>query len=233
MLGYSIGQGALLPAKSYCEIVFEAVLDSAWDDILKIVQSGLLSPPGIQLVTIHKSNALGSKIHTKLSPTEVDVFREKQTSFQLIKLVLSTAHFNEENSAIRGARFSIYAAPAIKRDTPEIFDINAVERFADTFEGHQVEDVLVGFDPFLGKYEMSVLGRDFVHWSGDPDFLSQIEFILQSYFLAHAFERENLLRLMISFSKVSKSVSKKMQKKVSYATPKVSELTNLEPFFRY
>ena len=192
MWGYSIGRGALLPAKSYCEIVFEAVLDSAWDDILKIVQSGLLSPPGIQLVTIHKSNALGSKIHTKLSPTEVDVFREKQTSFQLIKLVLSTAHFNEENSAIRGARFSIYAALAIKRDTPEIFDINAVERFAGTFEGHQVEDALVGFD---------------------PDSLSQIEFVLQSYFLAHAFERENLLRLMISFSKVSISVSKKCKKK--------------------
>ena len=167
------------------------MLDAAWDDILKIVQSGLLSPSGIQLLTIHKSNAVGSKIHTKLSPTEVDVFREKQTSFQLIKLVLSTAHFNEENSAIRGAPFSIYAAPAIKRDTPEIFDINAVERFADTFEGHQVEDVLVGFDPFLGKYE----------------------FVLQSYFLAHAFERENLLRLMISFSKVSISVSEKCKKK--------------------
>lgn len=169
--------------------------NAAWDDIPVIVRAGLQTLSGIQPVTTKMVDASGGVLHNKPSSAEVELFREKKTSFQLIKLVLNMAYWHEEDGAIRGAPSSIYAVPAIKRDAIEVFDIDAVERFADILEGRHIEDVLVGFDPFSGKYEMSVLGGSYVHHARGQRPLSQIGFVLERYFLATTYEREDLLEI--------------------------------------
>lgn len=166
---------------------------AAWEDIPETVRVMLMSLSGIQPATKQMSNAAGGMLNTKPSPAEVKLFREWDTTFQMIKLVMTMAYWEDVGGAIRGVPSSIYAVPAIKRDKVQVVDIDAVERIADFPKGSGVEEVMVGFDPFTGKHSATIIGGDYVRWARQQVPLSEIGFVLERYFLADSFDPEDVL----------------------------------------
>lgn len=135
----------------------------------------------------------GGVLHTKPSDAEIEFFRQQGTTFQIIKLVMTMAYWEEVDGVIRGTPSSIYAVPVIKRDKVQTVGIDTVAQITDAFEGRQFEDVIMDFDPFSGKYGATVLNGDYVHWARELVDLSDIGFVLNRYFLAESFDREDLL----------------------------------------
>ena len=151
---------------------------AAWEDIPETVRVMLLPLSGIQPVTKQMFDAAGGILHTKPSPGEVELFRERGTTFQMIKLVMTMAYWEDVGGAIRGVPSSIYAVPAIKRNKVEVCDIDAVESIADVLDGSDVEDVMIGFDPFTGKHSATILGGDYVQWARQKIPLFETGFVL-------------------------------------------------------
>lgn len=168
---------------------------AAWEDIPEIVRVMLMPLSGIQPVTKQMSDAAGGILNTKPSPKEVELFREWGTTFQMIKLVMTMAYWEDVGGAIRGVPSSIYAVPAIKRDKVQVFDIDEVESIADVLEGSDVEDVMMGFDPFTGKHSATILGGDYVQWARQKMFLFETGFVLERYFLADSYDSEDVLEI--------------------------------------
>lgn len=166
---------------------------AAWEDIPEIVRGMLMPLSGIQPVTKQMSDAAGGILNTKPSPAEVRLFRELDTTFQMIKLVMSMAYWEDVGDTIRGVPSSIYAVPAIKRDKVQVFDIDTVQRIADGLEGNGVEEVMVDFDPFTGKHSATIIGGDYVRWAQQQVPLSEIGFVLERYFLADSYDPDDVL----------------------------------------
>jgi hypothetical protein len=167
--------------------------DAAWEDIPEIVRVSLEPLSGIQPITKQMADRAGGVLRTKPSDAEIEFFQQQGTTFQMIKLVMIMAYWEEVDGAIRGTPSSIYAVPAIKRDKVQSVGINTVAQIADAFEGRVVEDVIMDFDPFSGKHGGTILNGDYVHWAREKIDLSDIGFVFKRYFLAESFDREDLL----------------------------------------
>ena len=167
--------------------------DAAWEDIPEIVRVSLEPLSGIQPITKQMADRAGGVLHTKPNDAEIEFFRQQGTTFQIIKLVMTMAYWEEVDGVIRGTPSSIYAVPATKRDKVQTVGIDTVAQISDAFEGRQFEDVIMDFDPFSGKYGATVLNGDYVHWARELVDLSDIGFVLNRYFLAESFDREDLL----------------------------------------
>ncbi|MFW2545737.1 hypothetical protein ACN2XU_24270 [Primorskyibacter sp. 2E107] len=166
---------------------------AAWEDIPEIIRVGLEPLSGIQPITGKMADVAGGELHTKPSEAEVQFFREQGTTFQMIKLVMTMAYWEEVDGAIRGFPSSIYAVPAVKRGKVEVCGIDTVAQIADATEGRVIEDVIADFDPFTGGYGATILNGDYVHWAREKVPLSDIGFVIERYFLANSFDREDLL----------------------------------------
>lgn len=167
--------------------------DAAWEDIPEIVRVSLEPLSGIQPITKQMADRAGGVLHTKPSDGEIELFRQQGTTFQMIKLVMTMAYWEEVDGAIRGTPSSIYAVPSIKRDKVQTVGIDTVAHISDTLEGRVIEDVIAGFDPFSGKYDATILNGDYVHWAREKVDLTDIGFVLKRYFLTESFDREDLL----------------------------------------
>lgn len=168
---------------------------AAWDDIPEIVRMMLMPLSGIQPVTKQMSDAAGGVLRTEPSQAEVELFRKEATTFQMIKLIMTMAYWEEVDGDIRGVPSSIYAVPAIKRDRVQIFDIDAVSRIGGVLEMHTIEDVMTDFDPFTGKHSATIFGGDYVHWAREQVPLSTIGFVLERYFLSDSYDPEDVLEI--------------------------------------
>lgn len=166
--------------------------DAAWQSIPEVVRVSMMPLSGIQPITTEMFEAAGRELLTKPSEAEVELFRKKKTSFQMISLVLTMAYWEEIEGQIFGIPCSIHAIPSIKRGKVQFCGIDTVAAIADVGEGPELEQVYAGFDPFSGHYDMAIMGGNYVAWSRQKTPLTEVGFVLERYFLADQFDREDV-----------------------------------------
>ena len=164
----------------------------AWQTIPEVVRVSLRPLYGIQPLTTEMFEVAGGELRTKPTEDEIKLFREKGTKFQMISLVLTMAFWEEADDQILGVPCSVHALPAIKRGKVQYCEIDTVASLADLGERTEFEEVYAGFDPFSGKYSMSVMGGDYVAWSRQKRPLTDVGFVLERYFLASELDKEDV-----------------------------------------
>lgn len=165
---------------------------AAWESIPEVVRVSMMPLSGIQPITTDMFAVAGKVLRTKPSDEEIELFREKGAKFQMISLVLTMAFWEEVNDQITGIPCSIHALPSIKRGKVQFCGIDTVAAIADVGDSTRIENVFADFDPFSGHYSMSILGGDYVNWSRQKRPLTNIGFVLERYFLAEHFDKENV-----------------------------------------
>ena len=166
--------------------------NAAWQAIPEVVRVSTMPLSGIQPLTAEMFKVAGGELRTKPSEEEIELFREKGTKFQMISLVLTMAFWEEVEDRILGIPCSLHVIPSIKRGKVQYCEIDTVAALADLGERTEMEDVYAGFDPFSGQYSMSILGGDYVAWSRQKHPLTDVGFVLERYFLANEFDREDV-----------------------------------------
>jgi hypothetical protein len=180
--------------KDYSEriLVPPRPFEAAWQTIPEVVRVSMTPLSGIQPLTAEMFESAGQELRTKPTEEEIKLFREKGTKFQMISLVLTMAFWEEVDDRILGVPCSLHVLPSIKRGKVQYCEIDTVASLADLGERTEFEDVYAGFDPFSGKYSMSVMGGDYVAWSRQKRPLTDVGFVLERYFLASEFDKEDV-----------------------------------------
>ena len=166
--------------------------DAAWQTIPEVVRFSMMPLSGIQPLTTEMFEVAGQELRTKPTEEEIKLFREKGTKFQMISLVLTMAFWEEVDERILGVPCSLHVLPSIKRGKVQYCEIDTVASLADLGERAEFEDVYADFDPFGGQYSMSTLEGDYVAWSRQKRPLTCVGFVLERYFLASEFDRDDV-----------------------------------------
>ncbi len=166
--------------------------EAAWQTIPEVVRISMMPLSGIQPLTTEMFEVSDGELRTKPSEAEINLFRAKGTKFQMISLVLTMAFWEEIEGRILGVPCSLHVLPSIKRGKVQYCEIDTVAAIADLGERAHMENVYADFDPFSGQYSMSIMGGDYVAWSRQKRPLTDVGFVLERYFLAGDFVRDDV-----------------------------------------
>src|SRR4051794_32755185 len=97
-----------------------------WSSVPELTQVAALDLGGIQPVTKGMIAAAGGILHDKPSEKEIQLFRTRGTTFQLISLVVSSVPAGEVEGVLQVRPFALTLIPASKRDKVDERPIDVV-----------------------------------------------------------------------------------------------------------
>jgi very-short-patch-repair endonuclease len=153
-----------------------------WTSIPELIRVATLDLGGIQPVTKEMMAAAGGTLHDKPSEAEVELFRKRGTTFQLISVVLSVVAAGEVDGVLQIRPFAVTLIPASKRGEVDQRTIDLVAAL-DLSKLLEAEPIYSGYDPFSGEW--SVFGNLPGYLDGKREgFLDEIGLVLDQFFLA-------------------------------------------------
>ncbi|MDZ4363505.1 endonuclease domain-containing protein [Brevundimonas sp.] len=143
---------------------------------------------GIQPITAAMAGAADGVLRDDPSPSEIALYRERETAFQLVSVVYNLFDFREIDDEIVGRPYAISLVPASRRGVVHTVPIDWIANMRmepSPFEGKAYLD----FDPFTGEWSLFGDGtvlRDSGAFRGKhPD---EIGFVSGGYMLAPVIE---------------------------------------------
>lgn len=172
----------------------------------ELVRASILDLGGIQPITSAMAKAAGGELRDKPSAGEIELFRQRETQFQMISVVVSLVAAGSENGRFQGKPFALTLIPASKRGEVSHCTIDLIEKL-DVNQWLETEPAYVGYDPFSGEWSMyGGLGTLMKCRSADG-FVDEIGLVVDQFFLATDFDSDDVLALDVGMP-TDKLVSK-------------------------
>ena len=153
-----------------------------WTSVPELIRVAMLDLGGVQPVTRAMDEAAGGTLHDKPSNGEVELFRKRGTTFQLVSVVLSCIAAGEVDGVLQIRPFAVTLIPASRRS--EVAH-NTIELVAglDVSKWLETEPIYAGYDPFSGEWNL--YGNLPGYLDGQREgFLDEIGLVVDQYFLA-------------------------------------------------
>lgn len=159
---------------------FPLALD--WSSVPELIRIATLDLGGIQPVTKAMADAAGGELHDKPSQGEVELFRTRGTSFQLISLVVSCVPAGVVDGVLNVRPFAMTLIPASKRGKVEQQSIDLVAKL-EVSKWLESKPMYAGYDPFSGEW--SLYGNLPGYLDGKrKGYLDEIGLVVDQFFLA-------------------------------------------------
>jgi hypothetical protein len=153
-----------------------------WTSIPELIRISMLDLSGIQPPTEAMAKAAGGVLHDKPSDAEIELFRQRGTTFQLISVVLSCVQAGEKDGVLQIKPFAVTLIPGEKRGAVEHQGIDLVAKI-DVSKWLETHPILSGYDPFSGGW--SLFGNMPGYLDGQrKGFLDEIGYVSDQFFLA-------------------------------------------------
>ncbi len=153
-----------------------------WSSVPELIRVATLDLGGIQPVTKAMAEAAGGTLHDKPSDGEVELFRKRGTTFQLVSLVLSCVPVGEVDGVLQVCPFAMTLIPASKRDKVQESTIDLVAKL-DVNAWLATEPMYAGYDPFSGGW--SLFGNLPGYMDGErKGHLDEMGLVVDQFFLA-------------------------------------------------
>lgn len=153
-----------------------------WSSVPELIRVATLDLGGIQPVTKAMAEAAGGTLRDKPSDGEVELFRERGTTFQLVSLVLSCVLAGEVDGVLQVRPFAMTLIPASKRDKVQDATIDLVANL-DVNAWLAAEPMYAGYDPFSGGW--SLFGNLPGYMDGErKGYLDEMGLVVDQFFLA-------------------------------------------------
>lgn len=153
-----------------------------WTSIPELIRVAMLDLGGVQPVTRAMAEAAGGNLRDTPSDGEVELFRKRGTTFQLVSVVLSCVASGEVGGVLQARPFAVTLIPASKRNAVAHETIELVAKL-DVSKWLETEPMYAGYDPFSGEW--GLYGNLPGHLDGRRDgFLDEIGLVVDQYFLA-------------------------------------------------
>ncbi len=176
----------------------------SWEIVPEIVRLSLMSVFGIQPVTNAMFKAANQE-ELSHAPTEGEIayFRESGVQFQMVQVVLSLAWWDTVDGVVEAVPYAISAIPASKRG---VVDTNGIDVVA-ALGGAPVktEDSYLGFDPFKGEWNLFGPDGLATQIAKGKNPIDEFGIVIERYFLATAFDRDDVLESDSFIPEASKS----------------------------
>lgn len=153
-----------------------------WSAVPELIRVATLDLGGIQPITKSMAEAAGSILHDKPSKGEIELFRERGTSFQLISVVLNCVPAGDANGVLQVRPFAMTLIPAQKRG---IVDQRLIEQISklDVNKWLETHPIYAGYDPFSGDW--ALYGNYTSYLDGTTKgYLDEIGLVADQFFLA-------------------------------------------------
>jgi hypothetical protein len=153
-----------------------------WSSVPELIRVATLDLGGIQPVTKAMAEAAGGTLRHKPSYGEVELFRKRGTTFQLVSLVLSCVLAGEVDGVLQVRPFAMTLIPASKRDKVQDATIDLVANL-DVNAWLATEPMYAGYDPFSGGW--SLFGNLPGYMDGErKGYLDEMGLVVDQFFLA-------------------------------------------------
>ncbi|MEZ2145372.1 hypothetical protein AAE026_24240 [Bradyrhizobium sp. DN5] len=153
-----------------------------WTSVPELIRVATLDLGGVQPVTKAMSEAAGGTLQDKPSEGEVELFRKRGTTFQLISIVLSCVPAGRVDDVLQVRPFAMTLIPASKRDKVQETTIDLVAKL-DLDAWLATEPMYAGYDPFTGDWRLS--GNLPGYMGGEQKgYLDEMGFVIDQFFLA-------------------------------------------------
>jgi hypothetical protein len=153
-----------------------------WSSIPEMIRVATLDLGGIQPVTKAMAEAAGGAFHDRPSDGEIELFKKRGTTFQMISLVLSCVPAGKVDGVLQVRPFAMTLIPASKRGEVEQTTIDLVAKL-DVSKWLETEPMYAGYDPFSGDW--SLYGNMPGYLDGErKGYLDAIGIVVDQFFLA-------------------------------------------------
>lgn len=168
----------------------------------------LLDLAGIQPIESKHLSANKGIIKVNPSKESIEIYRKKNTKFQLVSVVINAFGFKKKDDVIHAKPYSISLKVGTKRDKIEEKDIDLIEKF--DLEGlESVPKYYAGFNPFTNAYGVYAMGTSSFNQSVESD---MIGFVYKMYFLATEYNHRDVCPPSIPELEESNQASRDYQK---------------------
>lgn len=153
-----------------------------WTSIPELIRVAMLDLGGVQPVTRAMAEAAGGTLRDKPSDGEVELFRKRGTTFQLVSVVVSCVAAGEMDGVLQVRPFTVTLIPASRRSEVAHETIELIAKL-DVSKWLETETMNAGYDPFSGEW--GLYGNLPGYLDGRREgFLDEIELVVDQYFLA-------------------------------------------------
>lgn len=171
-----------------------------FDALPELVRTSLGLLGGIQPVTGAMARAAKGPLYDRPSDGEIQLFRKIGTKFQLISVVVNLAALTVVNGVPHGLPYAVSLIPASKRNAVDECTIDLIAQLDIEKIHRESEPCYLGYTPFSGAWSMyGTLGL-FLGGKPSNHFVDELGLVVQQYFLATEYEREDVLVTRIDFS---------------------------------
>lgn len=157
----------------------------------------------IESKIIQLSNELKNGLPVfELNPSKevIEFYKHRGDTFKMINVIVSCHSFQEVNGNMHGLPYHISLRPAAKAGSPQVIDIDAIERL-DLNRVLEGQPRYIGYNPFSDAYGLYAIGPAPISKETHSD---AIGFVYNSYFLASNYEKRMFapLECALSCSKI-------------------------------
>jgi hypothetical protein len=153
-----------------------------WTSIPELIRVPMLDLGGVQPVTRAMAEAAGGTLSDKPSGGEVELFRKRATTFQLVSVVLSCVAAGEMDGVLQVRPFAVTLIPASRRSEVAYVTIELIAKL-DLSKSLETEPLYAGYDPFSGEW--GLYGNLLEYLDGRREgFLDEMGLVVDQYFLA-------------------------------------------------
>lgn len=165
-----------------------------WTSIPELLRVAMLDLGGIQPITTAMADAAGGKMFDKPTEGEIELFRKRGTTFQLVSVVLSCVAAGESDAVQQVRPFAVTLIPASKRGA---VDQRTIDQIAvlDLAKFLETEPVYSGYDPFSGEWSLYANLSGFIE-GGANGFLDEIGLVVDQFFLATETPEDDKILMM-------------------------------------
>jgi hypothetical protein len=155
---------------------------------------------GIQPVTRAMMRAANKELHDIPCETEIELFREAETEFQMVSVVLNLAHLNTGGQAPEAVPYAMTLIPASKRGNVDQRGIDAIAKLDVQKFLRETEPCYTGFDPFSGEWSLFAPLSTLIGENSYNGYLDELGMVVEQYFLATQYDPGDVLEVALGFA---------------------------------
>lgn len=202
----------------------------ALDQIPDLIKLSLLVIDGVQPLTSGRSKAAGGLTSSHLSEAEIAYYQERDAKFQLIMIVINCVRIGEDKGHPRLLPYSMTLLPSSKRGRVTESRIDFVSHFSG-MELMGGDTAYVGFDPFVGDWQVWGNVGVIIGGSPRPGFMDELGLVYGHYFLEISHEPDEVAHF---FPDIPENVRKRYARHTSkllfrpFSEPRARRIWGLE-----
>jgi len=170
-----------------------------FDALPELVRQSFAPLGGIQPVTRAMMKAANGVLHDMLSQGEIELFRQAETRFQPIFVVMNIAHLKIKGETPIAFPYALTLIPASKRGAIDVKTVDLVAKLDAQKTINEAKFCYAGFDPFTGDFSLFGPLSAFMHGGGQPykGFLDELGLVVGQYFLATQYDAADVLEVSL------------------------------------